>query len=62
MNITVPYGKGTVKWISTDWLLEHLQDPNLMILDTQPNVHDYILEHIPGALYLNEGLFRVMHE
>lgn len=29
-----------------------------MILDTQPNIHDYIQEHIPGAIYLNEGLFR----
>jgi thiosulfate/3-mercaptopyruvate sulfurtransferase len=47
-----------VKWVSTEWLQEHLTDPDLMILDTQPNMHDYILEHIPGALYKNEGLFR----
>jgi thiosulfate/3-mercaptopyruvate sulfurtransferase len=57
--MTYPYGKGAVKWISTDWLQEYLHDKNLTILDTQPNIHDYILEHIPGALYMNEGLFRV---
>ncbi|MBD3348937.1 MAG: sulfurtransferase [Candidatus Eisenbacteria bacterium] len=30
-----------------------------MVLDTQPNVHDYIKEHIPGAVYMNQGLLRV---
>jgi thiosulfate/3-mercaptopyruvate sulfurtransferase len=29
-----------------------------MILDVQPNVHDYIMGHIPGAAYLNEGILR----
>lgn len=56
---TYPYpsGEGEVKWISTDWLEERLGD--VIIVDTQPNVHDYILEHIPGAVYFNEGLLRV---
>jgi thiosulfate/3-mercaptopyruvate sulfurtransferase len=52
-----PSGEGTVRWISTDWLKEHIDE--LMILDTQPNVHDYVLEHIPGAVYFSEGLLRV---
>jgi thiosulfate/3-mercaptopyruvate sulfurtransferase len=30
-----------------------------MKLDVQPNIHDYIKEHIPGAVYMNEGLLRV---
>ncbi len=59
MNKKYPYGEGKVKWVSTDWLEEHLNEENLMILDSQPNVHDYIAEHIPGAVYLNEGLLRV---
>jgi thiosulfate/3-mercaptopyruvate sulfurtransferase len=54
-----PYGTGIVKWVSTDWLDKHLEDEDLMILDTQPEVHDYILEHIPGAVYMNEMLLRV---
>jgi thiosulfate/3-mercaptopyruvate sulfurtransferase len=29
-----------------------------MILDVQPNVHDYVMGHLPGAIYLNEGLLR----
>jgi thiosulfate/3-mercaptopyruvate sulfurtransferase len=37
--------------------LEQLKD--LTILDVQPNVHDYFKEHLPGAIYCNEGLFRV---
>lgn len=52
-----PSGEGTVKWISTEWLEDHVND--VMILDTQPNVHDYITEHIPGAVYFNQGLLRV---
>ncbi|MBU0496177.1 MAG: sulfurtransferase [Chloroflexi bacterium] len=54
-----PYGQGIVKWVSTVWLGQHLEDRDLLVLDTQPNVHDYIQEHIPGAVYMNEGLLRV---
>jgi thiosulfate/3-mercaptopyruvate sulfurtransferase len=54
-----PPGEGKVKWVSTDWLGIHLEDENLMILDVQPNVHDYIQEHVPRAVYMNEGLLRV---
>ena len=57
---TYPYpaGKSMVKWISTEWMGDHLNDENLIILDVQPNVHDYIMGHLPGAIYLNEGLLR----
>jgi thiosulfate/3-mercaptopyruvate sulfurtransferase len=57
---TYPYpaGNGMVRWISSDWLAHHLNDEDLMILDVQPNVHDYIMGHLPGARYLNEGLLR----
>jgi len=57
---TYPYpaGESKVKWISTAWLKDHIGDDDLMILDVQPNVHDYIMGHIPGAIYLNEGLLR----
>jgi thiosulfate/3-mercaptopyruvate sulfurtransferase len=58
MKRTYPYGTGPVKLVSTEWLADRLDDKKLVILDVQPNVHDYILEHIPGAVYLNEGLFR----
>ncbi len=59
MNKKYPYGEGIVKWVSTEWLEEHLGEKDLMILDVQPDVHDYIQEHIPGAAYMNEGLLRV---
>jgi thiosulfate/3-mercaptopyruvate sulfurtransferase len=54
-----PKGEGTVKWVSTQWLAEHLRDEDLQILDVQPDVHDYFMEHIPGARYMNQGLLRV---
>jgi thiosulfate/3-mercaptopyruvate sulfurtransferase len=57
---TYPYpsGEGKVKWISTEWLAEHINDEHLIILDVQPNIHDYIMGHIPNAVYLNEGFLR----
>ena len=58
MEKTNPYGNGAVKWVSTDWLQQHLDDKNLMILDTQPDVHDFFRRHVPGATYMNEGLLR----
>ena len=48
-----------VTWVSTDWLAERLGSQPLTLVDVQPNIHDYILEHIPGAVYLNEDLLRV---
>ena len=56
-----PYfkGDGKVKWVSSEWLAENI-DMKIMILDVQPDIHDYIKEHIPGAYYLNEWFFREM--
>jgi thiosulfate/3-mercaptopyruvate sulfurtransferase len=58
-----PFGKddGAVKWVSTEWLAGHPDDRNLMIIDCQPNIHEFIQDHIPGALYAHENLFRI-HE
>jgi thiosulfate/3-mercaptopyruvate sulfurtransferase len=56
---TGPQGKGAVKWVSTEWLQNHLKDPDLLIVDSQPNVHDYFAQHIPGAVYFNDNLLRV---
>jgi len=53
-----PAEESLVKWISTDWLAQHIDDPDLLVLDVQPNVHDYIMGHLPNAIYLNEGLLR----
>ena len=63
MVTTYPFGKGdkAVQWVSTAWLASHLEDKNLMILDCQPNIHEYIQDHIPRAVYWHEGLFRI-HE
>jgi thiosulfate/3-mercaptopyruvate sulfurtransferase len=60
MAMTYPYGKGgeTIQWVSTEWLQQHLNDKNLTIIDCQPNIHEYIQDHIPGALYAHENLFR----
>ena len=52
-----PSGKGSVKWVTPEWLEDHLQE-NITLLDAEPNIHDYILEHIPGAIYLNEEFLR----
>jgi thiosulfate/3-mercaptopyruvate sulfurtransferase len=52
-----PKGDARVKWVSTEWLGEHLQD-KMTIIDVQPNIHDYIAEHIPGAVFLNEEFLR----
>lgn len=58
MGRIYPFGADTVKLVSTDWLETNLKDKDLTILDVQPNIHDYIQEHIPGAVYLNEGVLR----
>ncbi len=57
-NEPYPEGSEILKWVSTQWLQNHLKDENLIILDCQPDIHDYILEHIPGAVYFCEKLLR----
>ncbi|MDZ7740965.1 MAG: sulfurtransferase [Bacteroidota bacterium] len=52
-------GKGKVKWITTEWLESNLNSEKIQIIDVQPNVHDYMTEHIPGAVYMNENLMRL---
>lgn len=59
MNYPYSKGDGKVKWVSTEWLEDNL-DSELMIFDAQPDVHDYIKEHIHGAYYLNEWFLREM--
>jgi len=52
-----PPGDSAFKWVSTDWLEAHLQD-DMRIIDCQPNIHDYVQEHLLGAVYLNEEFLR----
>ncbi|HCF56716.1 MAG TPA: sulfurtransferase [Myxococcales bacterium] len=60
-EMTRPRGEGEVKWVSTDWLQTHLSDKDLSLVDCQPDVHDYIQEHLPGAVYLNPNTFNAPH-
>ena len=39
--------------VSTDWLAEHLDDPNVVILESDEDLLLYELGHIPGALKLD---------
>jgi len=55
----VPYGSGRVQWVTTAWLEANLGDKGLMILDVQPDIHDYIKVHVPGAVYVSEKTMRV---
>jgi thiosulfate/3-mercaptopyruvate sulfurtransferase len=59
MDATAPIsaGEGPVRWVSPAWLADHHED-ELLILDCQPNIHEYVSGHLPGAIYLNDHLFR----
>ncbi|HMK16049.1 MAG TPA: rhodanese-like domain-containing protein, partial [Methanomicrobiales archaeon] len=61
---TYPYpsGDGEVKWVSTGWLAGHLEEPGLQIMDCQPNIHDYIRGHIPGAIFVEENHWRISRD
>lgn len=57
MERNYPVGRGEVQWVSTEWMEDHLSDRDLSILDTQPDMLDYVREHLPGALYLSDRAF-----
>jgi thiosulfate/3-mercaptopyruvate sulfurtransferase len=48
-----------VSWVSTEWLTDHLYDEDFLIVDCRQQSHAYIQEHIPGSIYLHEGLLRM---
>lgn len=56
MNNLLP----SVSWVDASWLKNHLEQ-DITILDVQPDIHDYIKEHIPGAVYFNEDHLRAYH-
>ncbi len=58
MSKEYPLGKGLLKWTEGEWVEANLGG-DFLIVDVQPNIHDYILEHIPGAVYFNPALLRV---
>ncbi len=41
------------KLVTTDWLAEHLDDPNLVLLESNEDVLLYHTGHIPGALKID---------
>jgi len=53
-----PYGSGVVKLVSTEWLQDHLKDADLIIVDAQTDVYDYLDQHIPGAVHLSDQTLR----
>lgn len=53
-----PYGSGVVKLVSTEWLQNHLKEANLIIVDAQTDVYDYLGQHIPGAVHLSDQTLR----
>jgi thiosulfate/3-mercaptopyruvate sulfurtransferase len=61
MEKEYPLGSGVLKWTESRWLEENL-GREFSIVDVQPNIHDYILEHIPGAVYFNPALLRVPYK
>ncbi|MFN3422710.1 MAG: sulfurtransferase [Armatimonadota bacterium] len=45
--------------VTTDWLSQHLNNPNIRIIDARTNLRDYLNGHIPNAIYLNTETLRV---
>ncbi len=48
-----------VSWVTPEWLEAHLHDTGLIVVDCRQNSHAYFTGHIPGAIYLHEGLLRM---
>src|SRR5690606_29265214 len=41
--------------VDTQWVLDHLDDPNVRLIDVSGNADDYAAGHLPGAVYVNTG-------
>ncbi len=45
--------------VSTDWLAEHIDHPEIRVVDARAGLRPYIQGHLPGALYLNTETVRI---
>jgi len=48
--------------VDTDWVLTHLNDKDLIILDIRADKQDFYKGHIPNAIYVNKSDIRVDKE
>lgn len=48
-----------IQIVTTKWVEDHLKDEDIAIIDCQPNIHDYLSEHLPTAVYLNDNTLRI---
>jgi len=55
MKIQYPYGAGSIKLVSTDWLSAHLADMDLTIWMYSANITTMSRNIFPVLFYLNEG-------
>lgn len=45
--------------VETEWLAQHLNHPNLRIIDARADLPAYLQGHIPGAIYLHAETLRL---
>ncbi|MCC6168221.1 MAG: sulfurtransferase [Caldilineaceae bacterium] len=41
--------------VDTQWVLDHLDDPNVRLVDVSGKAEDYAAGHLPGAVYVSTG-------
>lgn len=41
--------------VDTQWVLDHLDDPSVRLIDVSGKVEDYVAGHLPGAVYVSTG-------
>jgi len=47
-----------ISLVTPDWVAAHATDKGLRILDVRPNVYDYFVGHVPGAVHLADATLR----
>ncbi|MDG5815373.1 sulfurtransferase [Chitinispirillales bacterium ANBcel5] len=48
----------SVELITPQWLMNNQGKEDLIIIDSQPDIYDYLYEHIPGSIYISDKLWR----
>lgn len=47
-----------ISLVTPQWVAAHVTDKDLRILDVRPNVYDYFVGHVPGAVHLADATLR----
>jgi thiosulfate/3-mercaptopyruvate sulfurtransferase len=57
-SVVAVEANGQFSIVTTKWVSEHSQDPDVLVIDVRADPHDYLIGHVPGAVNMSDAIMR----